>query len=133
MPTIRLETLIRAPVELCFDLSVDVDVHQASVSSTGERAVAGITSGRMALGDEVTWEARHLGRTRRLTSRITEFQRPTHLEPLEVDDVYSSYFGDPDRFPKGSVEFDCALVMRNIPHQWRTAPELYAQPIAAAV
>lgn len=51
-----------------------------------------------------------------------------HLEPLEVDDVYSSYFNDESRFPKGSVEFDCALVMRDIPHQWRTAPELYAQP-----
>jgi hypothetical protein len=56
-----------------------------------------------------------------------------HLEPLEVDDVYSSYFDDQSRFPKGSVEFDCALVMRDIPHQWRTAPQLYARPEAAAV
>jgi hypothetical protein len=51
---------VRAPVELCFDLSVDVDVHQASVASNGERAVVGVTSGRTNLGDEVTWEARHL-------------------------------------------------------------------------
>ena len=56
-----------------------------------------------------------------------------HLEPLKVEDVYSSYFGDENSFPKGSVEFDCALVMRDIPHRWRTAPELYAQPSAAGV
>jgi hypothetical protein len=56
-----------------------------------------------------------------------------HLEPLEVEDVYSSYFDDEKSFPKGSVEFDCALVMRDIPHRWRTAPELYAPPRAALV
>jgi ligand-binding SRPBCC domain-containing protein len=88
MPTIEIETLIRAPVELCFDLSVDVDVHQQSVAATSERAVAGVTSGRMALGDEVTWVARHLGRTRRLSSRITEYQRPTRF----VDEMLSGPF-----------------------------------------
>ncbi|MGH7749819.1 MAG: SRPBCC family protein [Candidatus Dormibacteria bacterium] len=88
MPTIEIETLIRAPVELCFDLSVDVDVHQQSVAGTSERAVAGITSGRMGLGDEVTWEARHLGRTRRLSSRITEYERPSRF----VDEMVSGPF-----------------------------------------
>jgi hypothetical protein len=33
MQTIRLETLIGAPAESCFDLSVDVDVHQSSVAA----------------------------------------------------------------------------------------------------
>lgn len=32
---------------------------------------------------------------------------------------------DPPRFPKGSVEFDCALVMRNVAHKWRSAEDLY--------
>lgn len=76
MPIIHLETFIRAPVEICFDLSRDVDVHAASTSITNERAVAGITSGMMQLGDEVTWEATHLFVRQRLTSRITAFERP---------------------------------------------------------
>src|SRR5262249_34567579 len=38
------------------------------------------------------------------------------VEPLAVEDISSSYFGDPARFPAGSVEFDCALIMRDIPH-----------------
>jgi ligand-binding SRPBCC domain-containing protein len=79
VPLIALETLIAAPPERCFDLSVDVDVHQASVSWSGERAVAGVMTGRMHLGDQVTWEARHFGRTWRMTSRITEYERPARF------------------------------------------------------
>lgn len=76
MPVIRLETFIRAPVELCFDLARDVGVHMASTAQTKERAVGGVTSGLMGLNDEVTWEARHLGMRQRLTSRITALERP---------------------------------------------------------
>lgn len=76
MPFIRLETLIAAPVELCFDLARDLDVHMASTGLTNERAVAGVTSGMVKLGDEVTWEATHLGVRQRLTSRITAYDRP---------------------------------------------------------
>lgn len=76
MPVIKLETFIRAPVELCFDLARDVEVHMASTAETEERAIAGVTSGMMELNDEVTWEAKHLGVRQRLTSKITAFERP---------------------------------------------------------
>lgn len=76
MPTIHIETSINAPIELCFDLSRDLDVHMASAGPTRERAVAGVTSGLVKLGDEITWEATHLGFRHRLTSRIVEYQRP---------------------------------------------------------
>lgn len=76
MPIIHLETLIEAPVELCFDLARSVDIHMASTNYTGERAIGGVTSGMMNLHDEVTWEATHFGTRQRLTSRITAFDRP---------------------------------------------------------
>lgn len=47
------------------------------------------------------------------------------VEPLDVTEVYSSYFADESRFPKGSVEFDHALIMRNIAHEWHSASQLY--------
>ena len=47
------------------------------------------------------------------------------IEPFEVTHVYSSYFEDERVFPKGSVEFDCALLMRNIAHEWHSEPDLY--------
>lgn len=50
------------------------------------------------------------------------------VEPLAVEQVESSYFADTARFPEGSVEFDCALLMRNIEHEWETAPSLRRTP-----
>lgn len=40
------------------------------------------------------------------------------VEPMRVTHVVSSFFDDEKRFPKGSVKFDCALLMRNIEHEW---------------
>ncbi len=48
-----------------------------------------------------------------------------HVEPLEVTRVHSSYFSDETRFPQGSIDFDHALIMRNIAHEWHTADDLY--------
>jgi ligand-binding SRPBCC domain-containing protein len=88
MPVIRLETLIRAPVEVCFDLARSVETHMASVADTRERAVAGVTSGLLGLADEVTWEAVHLGLRQRLSARITEFDRPRRF----VDEMTQGAF-----------------------------------------
>ena len=51
-----------------------------------------------------------------------------HVESLDVDTIQSSYFEDPSRFPNGSVEFDCALLMRNIVHEWHGRPDLCCSP-----
>jgi hypothetical protein len=45
------------------------------------------------------------------------------VETLDVSDVYSSYYSDEKQFPKGSVTFDHALLMRNIEHEWHAAKE----------
>jgi hypothetical protein len=47
------------------------------------------------------------------------------VEVLQVEDVHSTYFSDETRFPKGSVVFDCALVMRNLRHEWHSVEDLY--------
>jgi hypothetical protein len=47
------------------------------------------------------------------------------VKPLAVERVHSSYFADPALFPAGSVEFDCALILRNIAHEWQAAEEMY--------
>ena len=76
MPVIVLRTPVGAQPSRCFDLARDVDLHQRSTAASRERAVAGVTSGLLGLGDEVTWEATHFGIRQRLTSRITEFDPP---------------------------------------------------------
>jgi hypothetical protein len=54
------------------------------------------------------------------------------VEPLAVRVVESSFFEDRGRFPIGSTEFDCALVMRNIAHEWHARDQLCAAPAAPA-
>ena len=76
MRSFRLETAIAAPPTECFDLSLSVDAHTDSMAASGERAIAGVTTGVMNLGDSVTWRARHFGIPFRMTSAITEFERP---------------------------------------------------------
>ena len=80
MYTLRVTTRIAAPPGVCFDLARSVEAHVASAAGTGERVVGGVTSGLLNLGDEVTWEARHLGVRQRLTGRITAFDRPHHFQ-----------------------------------------------------
>jgi hypothetical protein len=40
------------------------------------------------------------------------------VKPLKVTSVYSSFFSDESIFPKGSIAFDNALLMRGIEHEW---------------
>jgi uncharacterized protein YqjF (DUF2071 family) len=47
-----------------------------------------------------------------------------HVASLNIDTIQSSYFEDQSRFPTGSVEFDCALLMRDIVHEWHGRPDL---------
>lgn len=45
-------------------------------------------------------------------------------QPLQIESVYSSFFADQTKFPTGSVQFDCALLMRNIEHEWISEQDL---------
>ncbi len=51
------------------------------------------------------------------------------VQPLAVERVESSFFDDRTVFPPGSVEFDCALLMRGIDHEWHGRESLCAEAI----
>lgn len=46
------------------------------------------------------------------------------VSALDVELARSTFFEDRSRFPLGSVEFDSALIMRNIEHEWRRSEPL---------
>jgi len=79
MPTLQLTTIIAAPIERVFDLARCIDLHTHTTFSTGEQAIAGVTSGLIGSGEEVTWRAKHLGVWQTLTVRITKFERPNYF------------------------------------------------------
>jgi Uncharacterized conserved protein (COG2071) len=60
--------------------------------------------------------------------RLDGIRLETHswtVEPLSVEWARSSYFDDERLFPRGSAMFDCALVMRNIGHEWHAENDMY--------
>jgi ligand-binding SRPBCC domain-containing protein len=108
MLVIRLWTSVAAPPERVFDLARSIDAHQESTEGTGERAVAGVTHGLIGMGDEVTWEARHLGIKQRLTSRITSFERPARFQDTMISGAFKSMKHDHEFIaqPTGTLMVD---------------------------
>ncbi|MEV4706532.1 SRPBCC family protein [Actinoplanes sp. NPDC049316] len=84
MQRFELVTPVPARPEDVFDLSLDVGAHTASMSRSGERIVGGVRTGRMSLGDTVTWSARHFGVPWRMTSGITALDRPVRFVDEQV-------------------------------------------------
>lgn len=91
MPTFRLVTDVAAPVEVCFDLSRSIDLHLESMIASREQAVAGVTTGLISAGEEVSWEARHFCRTWRMTSRIVEFDPPRRFVDEMVRGPFTTF------------------------------------------
>jgi ligand-binding SRPBCC domain-containing protein len=76
MASIRVETVIQAPMDRCFDLARSVEAHLASTAKTKERVVDGRKEGLFELGDSVTWEATYFGLRMRQGSTITRSEPP---------------------------------------------------------
>ena len=91
---VRLEerTVIRAPIERCFDLARSVEVHLSGNVHWGEAAVAtgGATSGLIGMGQRVTWRARHFGIRQELTSEITAMNRPEYFQDRMIRGAFRS-------------------------------------------
>lgn len=89
MPTIYLTTIIHAPIEKVFDAARSIDLHQASMKHTKEKAVAGVTSGLINLNETVTWEAHHLFMKREMTVKITAMEPYTFFKDEMVKGDFS--------------------------------------------
>jgi ligand-binding SRPBCC domain-containing protein len=80
MAILKFSTSIKAPLEICFNLARSIELHEISTGGSDEKAVAGITSGCIGLGEFVTWEATHFGLRLRLSSKITAFEYPRYFK-----------------------------------------------------
>ncbi|SKB33762.1 Ligand-binding SRPBCC domain-containing protein [Arthrobacter sp. 49Tsu3.1M3] len=77
-------TRTNTPKSELFDLSRSIDVHKDSMAQSREEAVAGVRSGLISLGEEVTWRAWHFGIPIRMTSRITQMEAPDYFVDEQV-------------------------------------------------
>jgi len=56
-----------------------------------------------------------------------------HVDALDTREVESTFFENTTLFPRGSIGFDCALLMRNISHEWHTRQQLHVSRIREPV
>lgn len=85
MPSVlRLVTRTDLPAEALFDASLSIDAHVSSMAGSREKAIAGVTTGMIGLGQTVTWRAKHFGVWFTMTSRIAELDRPRRFVDEQV-------------------------------------------------
>jgi hypothetical protein len=91
MPIIKHKQFIQAPVDVCFDLARNVDIHIETTAKTKEKAVDGVTQGLLEIGDTVTWEATHFGIKQRLTAKIIHMEKLYVFVDIMVKGAFSSF------------------------------------------
>lgn len=91
MVRFTVETLLPVDAETAFDLSLSIDLHVASFSGSGERAVDGVQGGLIGLGEFVTWRARHFGVTWTMTNSITAWERPKRFVDEQSSGPFKSF------------------------------------------
>ncbi|MEK5520430.1 SRPBCC family protein [Heyndrickxia sp. FSL W8-0423] len=91
MPVIKNEIFIYAPLEVCFDLARNVDIHTKTTTKTKEKAISGVTTGLLEEGDTVTWEATHLGFKQKLTAKVIQMDKPNKFVDIMVKGAFNSF------------------------------------------
>lgn len=90
-----VETSVALPPDLgrplLFELALDPDVHAAGQSRHRERVSSRTGAGHLRLGDEVTFEARHLGMQWSMTARVTALDRPVRFVDEQVRGPFAAF------------------------------------------
>jgi ligand-binding SRPBCC domain-containing protein len=91
LPKIHITTFIAAPIERVFDLSRSINLHQISSAATNEKAINGVMTGLISKDETVTWQAKHLFKTRLFTSKITAMQSPVSFTDEMIKGDFTSF------------------------------------------
>lgn len=84
MPLIRIETFIRAPRAIVFDLARSIDLHNNPDSPIGEKAIAGRTTGLICLNETITWQGKPFGIPAKLTTLIVAMEAPSYFRDEQL-------------------------------------------------
>lgn len=84
-------TELATSMQESFDLARSIDLHIDSMAHSNERAIAGVTSGLIGQGEQVTWRARHFGIPFRMTSRISRMDVPHSFVDEQLRGPFRSF------------------------------------------
>jgi hypothetical protein len=46
------------------------------------------------------------------------------MVPMEIESQQCAFYRDSQSFPEGSIDFDCGLLMRGLPHEWHKLTDI---------
>lgn len=84
MPVIHLTTFIAAPIDRVFDLSRNLTIYKVLMQGRKEKFSSGAATNLMSHGETITFHAKHFGKTRLVTTRVTDLQKPISLVQEQV-------------------------------------------------
>ena len=91
MAEIHLTSFMAAPADVVFDLYRHIGLHQITLQKYQEEAIRGTTSGLIKKGENVTWRAKHLGKQRFLSVKVTEMDAPVFFEDTMLHGDFKSF------------------------------------------
>ncbi len=94
MTTIHGYTLIRAPIDVCFRLSLSIDAEAEAEQAYRIRAVDGVTHGFIGAGETVTWRVRQFGLWVTHTTLISAHQAPDYFQDRMLRGIFRSFVHD---------------------------------------
>lgn len=91
MQTIRLTTLIDAPVQRCFLLSLSVTSTSSQPAYRASGPSPGVTSGLLRAGQSVTWSGRHFGLRLQHTSLVDVVRPYNYFRDVMTHGHFASF------------------------------------------
>lgn len=91
MLKIHLTTFIQAPVERVFDLSRNLTLRKKSLRPGKEQILSSSGDSFLHAGETITLRARHFGKTREITARVTALDQPLHFTEEQVKGDLKTY------------------------------------------
>ena len=81
----------------------DIRIQTETAAQTNEKAIAGITDGKIGLGQTVTFEGTHFGIKQRLTVIVIEFDRPKRFVDAIIEGSFKSFVHIHEFDPQGDA------------------------------
>jgi len=91
MPRIHLTTFIAAPADRVFDLSRNIAVYKSAFNNRKEMLSSGAASNLVNHGETIILHAKHFGKTRNITLRITALEKPSSFTEEQVKGDLENY------------------------------------------
>ena len=91
MARIHLTTFIAAPIDRVFDLSRNIAVYKSAFNKRKEMLSSGAASNLVNHGETIIFHAKHFGKMRNVTLRITALDKPVSFTEEQVKGDLENY------------------------------------------